>query len=117
MKILVFTDLHIHPHKKSSERLEDCLNALTWAFKTAKKRKISNMVFLGDLFHDRQKIDVLPTLLSTRREITWTKPICFQFTMIWLHLLYYVDDPFIQNEVSSVFVFGNLGQLGCYYVF
>ena len=59
MKILVFTDLHIHPHKKSSERLEDCLNALTWAFETAKKRKISNMVFLGDLFHDRQKIDVL----------------------------------------------------------
>lgn len=59
MKILIFTDLHIHPHKKSSERLEDCLRALSWVFETAKKRKISNIIFLGDLFHDRQKIDVL----------------------------------------------------------
>lgn len=59
MKILIFSDLHIHPHKKSSERLDDCLEALDWVFRTAKKRKISNLVFLGDLFHDRQKIDVL----------------------------------------------------------
>lgn len=59
MKTLIFTDLHIHPHKKSSERLNDCLNALSWAFETAKKRRIKNIIFLGDLFHDRQKIDVL----------------------------------------------------------
>lgn len=59
MKTLIFTDLHIHPHKKSTERLEDCLAAFSWVFEIAKKRKISNIVFLGDLFHDRQKIDVL----------------------------------------------------------
>jgi DNA repair exonuclease SbcCD nuclease subunit len=59
MKILIFTDLHIHPHKKSSERLNDCLKALSWTLETARRRKISNVVFLGDLFHDRQKIDVL----------------------------------------------------------
>lgn len=59
MKILIFSDLHIHPHKKSSERLNDCLKALEWVFRTASDRNISNIVFLGDLFHDRQKIDVL----------------------------------------------------------
>lgn len=59
MKILIFSDLHVHPHKKSSERLGHCLEALDWAFREAKKRSISNVVFLGDLFHDRQKIDVL----------------------------------------------------------
>lgn len=59
MKILIFSDLHIHPHKKSSERLGDCLRALEWVFDTAKGRSIDNIVFLGDLFHDRQKIDVL----------------------------------------------------------
>lgn len=59
MKILIFSDIHIHPHKKSSERLEDCLKALDWVFTVAKKRNIPNVVFLGDLFHDRQKIDVL----------------------------------------------------------
>lgn len=59
MEILVFSDLHIHPHKRSAERLEDCLRVLDWSFKTALDRGIKNIVFLGDLFHDRQKIDVL----------------------------------------------------------
>lgn len=59
MKILIFSDLHIHPHKKSSERLKDCLDALEWVFLTAERTGINNLVFLGDLFHDRQKIDVL----------------------------------------------------------
>jgi DNA repair exonuclease SbcCD nuclease subunit len=59
MQILVFSDLHIHPHKRSTERLNHCLEVLDWAFGTATQRKIKNIVFLGDLFHDRQKIDVL----------------------------------------------------------
>lgn len=59
MKILIFSDIHIHPHKKSSERLDHCLKALDWVFDVAEERNISNIVFLGDLFHDRQRIDVL----------------------------------------------------------
>jgi len=59
MKILIFSDLHIHPHKKSNDRLDHCIEALDWVFKTALEKDIKNIVFLGDLFHDRQKIDVL----------------------------------------------------------
>lgn len=59
MRILVFSDLHVHPHKKSSERLDDCLEVLEWTFEVARKNDIKDIVFLGDLFHDRQKIDVL----------------------------------------------------------
>lgn len=59
MKILIFSDIHIHSHKKSVERLEDCLKALDWVFNTAKENDIKDIIFLGDLFHDRQKIDVL----------------------------------------------------------
>lgn len=59
MKILIFSDLHIHPHKRSTDRLDDCIEALDWIFKIAIAKKIKNIVFLGDLFHDRQKIDVL----------------------------------------------------------
>lgn len=59
MKILIFSDIHIHPHKKSTERLEDCIKVLDWVFQEAINRKIKNIIFLGDLFHDRQKIDVL----------------------------------------------------------
>jgi DNA repair exonuclease SbcCD nuclease subunit len=59
MKILIFSDIHIHPHKKSVERLDDCIKVLDWVFETAKSKKIKDIIFLGDLFHDRQKIDVL----------------------------------------------------------
>lgn len=58
MKILIFSDLHIHPHKKSNDRLNHCLEALEWVFDTATKHNINNIVFAGDLFHDRQKIEV-----------------------------------------------------------
>lgn len=59
MKTLIFSDLHCHPHKKSSERLQDCINVLDWVFKTSIENNINTIIFLGDLFHDRQKIDVL----------------------------------------------------------
>lgn len=59
MKALLFADAHIHPHKRSTERLDDCVKALEWVFQTAIDRKIETILFLGDLFHDRQKIDVL----------------------------------------------------------
>jgi DNA repair exonuclease SbcCD nuclease subunit len=59
MKIIIFSDIHIHPHKKSAERLDHCIQTLDWTFRTALEKKIKNIVFLGDLFHDRQKIDVL----------------------------------------------------------
>lgn len=59
MQFLIFSDIHVYPHKKSQERLQDCLNALKWVFDTAKSRGIRNILFCGDLFHDRQKIDVL----------------------------------------------------------
>lgn len=56
-KILLFSDIHVHNHKKSYERLEDCLKALQWVFDTAKKHKVKSIVFGGDLLHERQKID------------------------------------------------------------
>jgi len=64
MKILIFSDIHIHPHKRSAERLDHCIEVLDWVFKTAIEKEINNIVFLGDLFHDRQKIDV-PTYQKT----------------------------------------------------
>jgi DNA repair exonuclease SbcCD nuclease subunit len=58
-ELLLFSDVHVHPHKKSVERLHDCLKVLEWVFQTAVKNNIENVLFLGDLFHDRQKIDIL----------------------------------------------------------
>lgn len=58
-KFLLFTDIHLHPHKKSEERLRDCLDCLVWVFETAKKNNIKNILFGGDFFHDRSKIESL----------------------------------------------------------
>jgi DNA repair exonuclease SbcCD nuclease subunit len=58
-KILIFTDIHIHPHKKNQKRLEDCLKVLEWVFDTANEHEVENVVFIGDLFHHRQKMEVL----------------------------------------------------------
>lgn len=58
MSVLIFSDLHVHPHKRSAKRLDDCLDALRWVFRTAEERGIKNILFGGDLFHDRQKIEV-----------------------------------------------------------
>lgn len=57
-KILLFSDIHIHNHKKSYERLDDCLNALQWIFNIAKEENIKSIIFGGDILHERQKIDI-----------------------------------------------------------
>lgn len=57
-EILLFADSHICTHKRSFERLQDCLKALEWVFETAKYRGIKDIVFAGDLLQDRQKIDI-----------------------------------------------------------
>ena len=58
-KALVFSDLHIHAHKGRIDRLEDCLEVLRWVFDQSKEHKCEYILFLGDIFHDRAKIDVL----------------------------------------------------------
>ena len=58
-KFLLFSDIHVHPHKKSQDRLNDCLEALEWAFTTAKEKQVDAVLFGGDMLHDRQKIDTL----------------------------------------------------------
>ncbi|NDB86213.1 MAG: hypothetical protein EB127_26480 [Alphaproteobacteria bacterium] len=59
-KVLIFSDIHIFPHKRKNERLEDCLNVLKWVFKVSKERNIKSILFGGDFFHDRQKIEYTP---------------------------------------------------------
>lgn len=56
-KILLFSDIHVHPHKKKQERLFDCLKALKWVFEQAVTNNVDAVLFGGDLLHERQKID------------------------------------------------------------
>lgn len=58
-KVLLFSDLHVHSHKDRVDRLHDCLDVLNWIFVTARDYDCESILFLGDLFHERAKIDVL----------------------------------------------------------
>lgn len=59
MKALIFSDLHLHKHKDRIDRLQDCLDVLNWVFDKAIENNCQQIFFLGDLFHERAKIDVL----------------------------------------------------------
>lgn len=58
-KALIFSDLHLHAHKDRIDRLDNCIQVLDWIFEVAEERGCDNIFFLGDLFHERDKIDVL----------------------------------------------------------
>lgn len=58
-KALNVADLHLHAHKERVDRLHHCLDVLVWIFETAEKHDCDYIFFLGDLFHERAKIDVL----------------------------------------------------------
>lgn len=58
-KALIFSDIHIHSHKDRVDRLQHCLDVLNWIFRLAEERNVEYIWFLGDLFHERAKIDVM----------------------------------------------------------
>ena len=57
-EIVLSADIHCFQHKKSTDRLNDCLEALRWVFQTAIANDVPNVAVLGDLFHHRYSIHV-----------------------------------------------------------
>lgn len=102
-KILLFSDIHIHTHKNSLERLDNCLEALDWVCHTAYDKSIEDVVFLGDLFQDRQKIQVLPYKRTYDVLRKWSKHLNF-YLLLGNHDLWYSD----KWNVSSVAPFDSL---------
>lgn len=106
-KFLLFSDLHIHPHKKSNDRLEDCLNIIPWVFKVAKKNKVKNILFGGDFFHDRYKIDIytyqrtFETLKKEMQESEYNL-----YLLLGNHDLWYSDDTSISSVVPLSLIKG-----------
>jgi DNA repair exonuclease SbcCD nuclease subunit len=63
-KAMIAADIHIHSHKENIDRLSHGLEALRWIFTEAERNECKYLLFLGDLFHEKSKIDVL-NYLST----------------------------------------------------
>src|SRR6185369_1573878 len=95
--ILIFSDIHIHPHKKSINRLHDCLKVLEWVFTTAQERQINKVIFVGDLYQDRQKIDVMTYHLTFNILQKYCQDIHF-WLLLGNHDLWYHD----KWDISSV---------------
>lgn len=107
-KVLLFSDIHIYPHKKKTERLEDCLAVLNWVFDVAEKRKLQNIIFGGDFFHDRQKIDIYTyqKTFEVLRDRLKSKEINI-FLLLGNHDIWFNDN----TDVSSVLPLSSLNNL------
>lgn len=106
--ILLFSDLHIFPHKRKNERLEDCLEVLRWVFKTARDEGIKNILFGGDFYHDRQKIEVYTyqkTFEVLRENLTDSG--INLFLLLGNHDIWFNDN----TSISSVFPLSSLPGL------
>lgn len=103
--ILLFSDAHIHTHKNSLKRLKHCLDSLRWVFDTAIQRNIKDIVFLGDLFQDREEIQVLPyqkTFEVINEFAGGNNPKVNLYLLIGNHDMWYAD----KTDVSSIYPFG-----------
>jgi DNA repair exonuclease SbcCD nuclease subunit len=106
-KFLLFSDLHIHPHKKSNDRLEDCLNVIPWVFNIAKKNKVKNILFGGDFFHDRYKIDIFTyqrTFETLKNEMQQGE--YNLYLLLGNHDLWYSDDTSISSVIPLSLIKG-----------
>ena len=56
--IAFFSDIHIHPHSSSYDKLINCLDCLDWVYKESIKRGCKYIFFGGDLFHTRDRINI-----------------------------------------------------------
>lgn len=93
--------MHCHQHKNSQARLEDCIQVLDWIFKTAETQKIDLIIFCGDLFHDRSKIDILTyqRVFETFQKYMSADDSPELYLLLGNHDLFYYEN----KEVSSVY--------------
>jgi len=106
-KVLIFSDLHIHAHKKNVNRIDDCLDVLNWVYKTALDNKIKHILFLGDLFHDKQKIDVLAYQKTFETFAKYSEEDVHAHLLVGNHDMYFADRWDI-NSVAPLFIIPNV---------
>jgi DNA repair exonuclease SbcCD nuclease subunit len=111
-KILIFSDLHVACHKKSEQRLNDCLKALEWIFKCAAEHNVNDIICVGDFFHDRQKIEVLTYQKAFEIFASNLKKIKSDTKMNKIYLLLGNHDMWYNERwnISSVFPLGALDE-------
>lgn len=103
-RVLIFSDVHCHPHRRKSERLEDCLKVVDWVFKKAKERNICNILFGGDLLHDRHKIDAYTYMKLFSLFENHLDGNIKMWLLLGNHDMWYAQ----KHSISSIFPFASL---------
>lgn len=99
-EVLLFSDLHCFAHKRKQERLEDCLKVLDWVFDVAEERGIEDILFGGDLYHDRQKIEVFTYQRTFETLINRLSKKKFNlYLLLGNHDLWYNDNTSISSVI------------------
>lgn len=93
--ILLFSDLHAYRHKNKTSRQEDCVNCLKWICEIAKKYNVSDIIFLGDLFHDKIKIHTLVynqiyEIIESNSNFNW-------FLLVGNHDMWFMNDTSVNS--------------------
>lgn len=97
-KALIFSDLHIHKHKDNHDRLQNCIDVIVWIFETAIKEGCKTIFFLGDLYHERSKIDVFNYLKTFEVFMKYSEADFQTYLLIGNHDMYHKE----KWDVNSV---------------
>lgn len=84
MKVLITSDVHIHPHRNDPRRIEDGLECLRWIYETAITKKCGYVIIAGDFMHHRFSLSVLAYAKACR-----------------------VVSDYAENGVKTIFLLGN----------
>jgi len=78
---IVIADLHAHRTGIDSNRLDDLLKALKFVFEYAKLHSIKDIFYLGDICHNRNKVDFL-LIWHLLRELYWPEQLGIRQTFL-----------------------------------
>jgi DNA repair exonuclease SbcCD nuclease subunit len=108
MKILLTADLHLHPHKNSYDRLHDGLKVLEWVNETAIERGCHYVFFCGDLFQDRQRIQVYTYQKVFEVFQKYADKVCWKLLLgnhdLWFAEKWDISSVFPLNAIKNVHV-------------
>ena len=100
-KTLVFTDCHLGLRNGSVGRLNTAIVVFRQMLKTIRDEGVSNVLFVGDAFHDRKSIDV-NVLNAGSRLFSAMASLCDVYMVVGNHDCFYKTT----TNVSSVNIFG-----------
>ena len=98
--ILIFTDIHFGRNNNALNKLHVCNDVIDAIINDIKKQNIADVLFLGDWFHERDRVDV-NTLNSALKAIERLSKVCNLWLVVGNHDCYENDN----TRVNSLNIF------------